>query len=71
MANLLATRVPELRAAAPFDGGPPPLDQVGHIRDEPVPDFADHDERINPALRCRRSPAGVGQAMALFERTLR
>ena len=49
MVNLLATRVPELRAGAPFYGAPAPADQVGKIKAELVLMFADNDERINPA----------------------
>jgi len=62
MVNFLATRVAELRAAAPFYGGPPPADQVGRIRAELVLAFADHDERINaawPAYEAALKNAGV------------
>jgi carboxymethylenebutenolidase len=49
MVNFLATRVPELRAGAPFYGGPAPADQVGKIKAELMLAFADNDERINAA----------------------
>ncbi len=45
--NMLATRMPELRAAAPFYGAAPALDQVGKIKAELLLVFADTDERIN------------------------
>ena len=62
MVNVLAARVPELRAAAPFYGGPPPLDQVRRIKAELVLAFADNDERINaawPAYEAALKSAGV------------
>ena len=49
MVNLLATRVPELLAGAPFYGAPAPADQVGRIKAELLLMFADTDERINAA----------------------
>jgi len=49
MVNLLATRVPELLAGAPFYGAPAPADQVGRIKAELVLMFADNDEYINTA----------------------
>lgn len=45
--NTLATRVPQLRAGAPFYGPAPSLDAVGHIKAELFVVFADNDERIN------------------------
>ena len=62
MVNFLATRVSELRAAAPFYGDPPPLDRVGRIRAELVLAFADNDERINaawPSYEAALKNAGV------------
>ncbi len=47
IANLLATRIPELRAAAPFYGGPAPLDAVPNINAELLLHFAGNDERTN------------------------
>jgi carboxymethylenebutenolidase len=49
MANYLATRLPELRAAVPFYGGPAPLDKVGDIRAELHIVFAENDPRIAAA----------------------
>jgi len=62
MVNLLATRVPELLAGAPFYGAPAPTDQVGRIKAELLFAFADNDERINdawPAYEAALKSAGV------------
>ncbi len=62
MVNLLATRVPELLAGAPFYGAPAPADQVGSIKAELLLMFADNDERINaawPAYESALKSAGV------------
>ena len=62
MVNLLATRVPELLAGAPFYGAPAPADQVGRIKAELLLAFADNDERINtawPAYEAALKGAGV------------
>ena len=45
--NMLATRVPELVAGAPFYGAAAALDQVGKIKAELLVVFADSDDRIN------------------------
>lgn len=60
--NLLAARVPELRAGAPFYGLAAPLDEVGRIQAELLIVYAQHDERINagwPAYRDTLETAGV------------
>ena len=49
MANFLATRLPDLAAAAPFYGSPPPLEDVPKIEAELLVVLAEHDERINAA----------------------
>ena len=49
MANFLATRLPELAAAAPFYGSAAPLEDVGRIQAELLVVLAGHDERINAA----------------------
>jgi carboxymethylenebutenolidase len=46
--NMLATRVPELAAAAPFYGPAPALDKVPAIRAELLFAFADNDGYVNP-----------------------
>lgn len=45
--NMLATRVPELRAAVPFYGPAPDLSAVKDIRAELLVQFAANDERVN------------------------
>lgn len=60
--NLLATRLPELRAGAPFYGLSAPTDAVPRIRAELLIVYAEHDERINagwPAYRDALKAAGV------------
>jgi carboxymethylenebutenolidase len=62
MVNLLATRVPELLAGAPFYGGPAATDQVSRIKAELLLALADNDERINaawPAYEGALKSAGV------------
>jgi carboxymethylenebutenolidase len=62
MSNLLATRLPELKAAVPFYGGAPPLDLVPKIKAEMLLHFASTDERINaawPAYEEALKKAGV------------
>jgi carboxymethylenebutenolidase len=49
MANLLATRLPDLAAAVPFYGNAPATDDVPAIRAELLIHFAENDERINAA----------------------
>lgn len=60
--NLLATRIPELAAAAPFYGGPPPLGQVGRIKAEMAISHAGNDARLLeswPAYEAALKAAGV------------
>jgi carboxymethylenebutenolidase len=60
--NLLATRVPELAAGAPFYGAPAPADSVGKIKAELMLMFAENDDRINaawPAYETALKTAGV------------
>ena len=47
IANLLATRLPDLGAAVPFYGMAPALDAVPAIRAPLLLHFAEHDDRIN------------------------
>ena len=49
IANLLATRLPHLAAAAPFYGTAAPLEDVPKIKAELLVVLADNDERINSA----------------------
>jgi len=60
--NLLATQLPELAAAAPFYGGPPPLDQVGRIKAELAISHGGNDARLIaswPAYEAALKAAGV------------
>ena len=47
VANMLAARVPTLRAAAPFYGSPAPLAEVPAIKAELLIHLAENDQRIN------------------------
>lgn len=62
MVGFLATQVPELDAAAPFYGGPAPLDAVAAIKAEMLIVLAEQDERINaswPTYEAALKQAGV------------
>ena len=62
MTNFLATQLPGLRAAAPFYGSPPPLEDVAKIKAEMLVVLAADDERINaawPGYREALDKAGV------------
>lgn len=62
MANFLATRLPDLAAAAPFYGSPPPLEDVPKIKAELLVVLAATDERINaawPGYEAALKAAGV------------
>jgi carboxymethylenebutenolidase len=60
--NMLATRVPELVAGAPFYGDPAPPEEASKIRCELLLIFADNDPRINaawPPFEAALKTAGV------------
>jgi carboxymethylenebutenolidase len=62
VANMLATRIPTLRAAVPFYGAPPPLGDVPAIKAELLIHFAGNDTRINsqwPAYQAALDKAGI------------
>lgn len=66
IANLLATRLPNLVAAAPFYGNAAPLEDVGRIKAELLLVLAANDERINaawPAYEAALKAAGVRYAL--------
>ncbi len=66
IANLLATRLPEIKAAVPFYGGAAPLDQVDRIRAELLVVLAADDERVNagwPAYEAALQQADVRYAL--------
>jgi carboxymethylenebutenolidase len=71
--NLLATRVPELAAAAPFYGGAAPLDDVANIKAELLVVLASDDERVNatwPPYEAALKAAGVEYTLLQPEGTL-
>ena len=62
IANLLATRLPQLAAAVPFYGSAPPLEAVPQIKAALQLHFAENDERVNaawPAYEAALGSAGV------------
>ena len=62
IANLLATRLPELAAAVPYYGPAPAADQVANIKARMLIQYAGNDERINagwPAYEAALKKAGV------------
>ena len=66
IANLLATRLPHLAAAAPFYGSAAPLEDVGKIKAELLVVLAANDERVNagwPAYEAALKAAGVRHAL--------
>jgi len=48
--NMLATRVPELAAAAPFYGNQPKAEEVAHIKAPMLIHYAEKDDRINAGV---------------------
>lgn len=72
IANFLATRVPELSAAAPFYGMAPPADQVPKIKAALFIVYAENDERINaswPAYEAALKASGVAYKAQVFAGT--
>ena len=47
MVNFLATRLPDLKAAVPFYGNQPPVEDVDKIKAPLLIHYAENDERIN------------------------
>lgn len=65
----LVTRSPELRAAVPFYGPNPPLEDVPRIRAAVLAIYGERDDRINqgiPALREALQRAGVVHEMVIY-----
>ncbi len=72
IANLLATRVPEVLAAVPFYGGPPPIEDVPKIKAQMLINYAGNDERVNaswPAYETALKAAGVKYQMFMYPGT--
>jgi len=66
IANMLATRLPDLSASAPFYGGQPAAADVAKIKASLLIHYAESDERINagwPAYEAALKAAGVNYAM--------
>ncbi len=66
MANFLATRLPDLAAAAPFYGNAAPLEDVAKIKAELLVVLAENDERVNaawPPYEAALKQAGVNYAL--------
>jgi carboxymethylenebutenolidase len=62
IANFLATRIPDLGAAVPFYGSPPPIADVPNIKAPLLIHYAETDERISaawPAYEAALKAAGV------------
>jgi carboxymethylenebutenolidase len=62
VANFLATRIPDLAAAAPFYGNQPAAEEAAHIKAPLLLHYAATDERINagwPAYETALKAAGV------------
>ena len=62
VANFLATRIPDLAAAAPFYGNQPPAEEAAKIKAPLLIHYAENDERINagwPAYEAALKAAGV------------
>jgi carboxymethylenebutenolidase len=50
IANMLATRIPDLGAAVPFYGMQPPVEDVAKIKAPLLIHYAEHDDRINAGI---------------------
>jgi carboxymethylenebutenolidase len=50
MTNKLATKIPEVAAAVPFYGAPPPAEDVAQIKAPMLIQYADKDDRINAGI---------------------
>lgn len=62
IANFLATRIPDLGAAAPFYGNQPPAEDVARIKAPLLIHYAENDERINagwPKYEAALKSAGI------------
>jgi len=72
MANILATRIPDLAAAVPFYGGQPPAEEAARIKAPLLIHYADNDERVNagwPAYETALKAAGVKYEMYKYPGT--
>ncbi|MEZ5317141.1 MAG: dienelactone hydrolase family protein [Vicinamibacterales bacterium] len=70
IANLVASRVPDLGAAVPFYGSPAPADAVANIKAPLLIHYAGEDPRINgtwPAYQAALDAAGIRYTMHMYE----
>jgi len=70
ISNILATRVPALKAAVPFYGSPPPLEDVGKIKAELLMHFGGNDTRVNaawPAYETALKAASIRYEALIYE----
>ncbi|MGM9516639.1 dienelactone hydrolase family protein [Roseateles sp. DB2] len=72
ISNYLATQLPALRAAVPFYGSQPPVEDVPRIKAELLIHYAGQDERINagwPRYEAALKAAGVRYEAHVYEGT--
>ena len=72
IANMLATRLPDLGAAVPFYGNQAPADQVKNIKAPLLIHYAEKDDRINagwPAYEAALKAANVPHTMHMYPGT--
>jgi carboxymethylenebutenolidase len=72
VANMLATRIPDLGAAVPFYGGQPTAAEAAKIKAPLLIHYAETDERINaawPAYETALKAAGVKYQMFMYPGT--
>ncbi len=72
MANMLATRLPDLAAAVPFYGGQPAAADAARIKAPLLIHYADNDDRINsgwPAYEAALKGSGVAYTMYRYPGT--
>ena len=70
IANLLATRLPDLRAAVPFYGSPAPLADVGKIKAQLLIHYGGNDARTNaawPDYEAALKKAGVAYKTYIYD----
>src|SRR5512137_745329 len=72
IANLLATRLPDLAAAVPFYGNQPTAEDAAKIKSPLLIHYAENDQRINagwPAYEAALKAAGVPYTMHMYPGT--
>jgi len=72
IANMLATRIPDLGAAVPFYGGQPAAEDVAKIKAPLLIHYAGTDERVNagwPAYETALKAAGAKYTMHMYDGT--